>query len=358
VYQLSGWIAHRPDAGAPPEGRANVLLNGQFFAQLFHRDTRATPTAMRWTRFAYRFRAAGATTTLAIADATAAGSGGGLTLDGLAVTPIPPNLLANGSFEEPDLSSVAAGSRAVDASGLPGWRLYRGTVEVVHRRAWQPAPGQGDQSLHLLGQPESQGILEQTIETEPGRMYTLSGWVAHHPAIEEGRVNVYLDGDLLTQLFHSSALYGPPSPADLRWQPFLVTFRAAAATTTLQLVDVTGLSEREGAALDGLVVSPAEEPPPGPGPTAPEGLTARAVSPTQVNLVWVDTSGDETGFEIQRRTGGGDWMRLAVVAAGVTRFGDLEVQPNTSYTYRVRALGDGTASAWSNEASVTTPAAP
>src|SRR5262249_38214672 len=63
-YLFSGWIAHHPGNPVAPEGRANVSLNGQFFVQLFHRDTQATLADMRWMRFAYRFRATAATTTL------------------------------------------------------------------------------------------------------------------------------------------------------------------------------------------------------------------------------------------------------------------------------------------------------
>jgi hypothetical protein len=354
-YLLSGWMAHNPANPVAPEGRANVLLNGQFFVQLFHRDARATESNMRWVPFAYQFHASGSATMLSISDVTGTWDKGGLALDGLAITPVVPNLLVNGSFEEPDLSAVLDGFRNVDSSGLPGWRVPQGTVAVVDRRSWQPAPGQGDQVLHLLGQQGAGGVIEQSIATEPGRLYMLSGWVAHHPAIDEGRVNIYVNGDLLTQLYHSSALYGPVTPLELRWQPFLYRFRAMAATTTLQFVDVTGHSAVEGAALDGLIVAPVEEPTlGGPPPTAPSALTVRLVSPSQVDLSWTDTSGDETMFEIQRRAGDGDWARIALVASGVTRFSDYGVLPNATYAYRVRALNDSGASDWSNVAGVTT----
>jgi hypothetical protein len=128
-----------------------------------------------------------------------------------------------------------------------------------------------------------------------------------------------------------------------------------STTTTLQFVDATGRSQVEGAALDGLAVSAAEEPSlGGPPPAAPSGLSVRLISPSQVDLTWVDGSGDETGFEIQRRTGNGDWVRIALVAGGITRFSDFGVVPNTTYTYRVRALNDSGASEWSNEAAVRT----
>ena len=38
-------------------------------------------------------------------------------------------------------------------------------------------------------------------------------------------------------------------------------------------------------------------------PSAPSSLVATAASSTQVNLTWVDTSSNETGFKIERKTG-------------------------------------------------------
>jgi hypothetical protein len=40
-------------------------------------------------------------------------------------------------------------------------------------------------------------------------------------------------------------------------------------------------------------------------PSAPTGLTATAVSSTQINLTWTDNSSNETAIEIYRRTGAG-----------------------------------------------------
>jgi hypothetical protein len=120
----------------------------------------------------------------------------------------PGNLLMNGSFEQPHLTAPQL------TTDLPGWRITQGSVDIVS--GWQPAPGQGSQSLHLLGSPGAGGAIEQSFATEPGRLYTLTGWVAHHPEIEAGRAQLLVDGMLLAQLYHSNALYGPASPADMR----------------------------------------------------------------------------------------------------------------------------------------------
>jgi manganese oxidase len=72
-----------------------------------------------------------------------------------------------------------------------------------------------------------------------------------------------------------------------------------------------------------------------------------------VDLSWTDRSGDEEGFEVERRLGSGAWGLLARVAAGVTAYADGNVQQGETYGYRVRAFNLAGASAHTNEASVT-----
>jgi hypothetical protein len=359
-YVLAGWMAHDPGNPLAPEGHADVFLNGEFFLQLFHRDAQATTRDMRWQRFAYRFRASGAATTLAIAAGAGPWDPGGLVLDGLSVTPVSTNLLVNGRFEEP---SIPAGEphRILDPQGLPGWRVAPGGVVLVAPYRWQPAPGGGGQMLHLLNPLVSPagllGIIEQSFPTEPGRLYTLTGWLSHNPARPEGRVQIALNGEPLGQLWHSSALFGPASVTEMRWQPFLFRFRATGDITSLQIADLIGSAAAEGAVLDELVVEAAEDPSPGQTPAAPSALTVLLRS-NQIELGWVDSSPDETGFEIERREGSGGWSRIALVAPNTRRFIDLDVRASTTYTYRVRATNEPGASAWSNEATLTTPSGP
>ncbi|MBI4304162.1 MAG: fibronectin type III domain-containing protein [Chloroflexi bacterium] len=98
----------------------------------------------------------------------------------------------------------------------------------------------------------------------------------------------------------------------------------------------------------GLVISQAplvRAAPPG-APAAPLGLTATAVSATQVDLVWQDNSDNETGFRIERSiigSGGGGFVATGNVSANVTSFSDTTVTANTTYQYKVfanNAIGD------------------
>jgi hypothetical protein len=107
----------------------------------------------------------------------------------------------------------------------------------------------------------------------------------------------------------------------------------------------------------GAASSPASattDPPPNP-PAAPSGLST-AVATTQIDLSWVDNADNETGFKIEQSIrNNGSFSQIATVGADVTSFSDTTVRKGTTYFYRVRATnGDGD-SAYSNEASATTP---
>jgi len=96
---------------------------------------------------------------------------------------------------------------------------------------------------------------------------------------------------------------------------------------------------------------------PRPAPSAPAGLVASPTSPTQVALVWQDTSAVEDGFQIERRGGSSaDFSQIGVVGANTTTYTDTSVLPNTAYAYRARAFNGTGPSAFSNEATVITPA--
>ena len=87
-------------------------------------------------------------------------------------------------------------------------------------------------------------------------------------------------------------------------------------------------------------------------PAAPTGLMARAISSSSAILRWVDASGNETGFLVERKTGvGGTYQQIASLGANATTCTDTGLTTGESYIYRVRATFSGVGdSAWSNEA--------
>ncbi len=96
----------------------------------------------------------------------------------------------------------------------------------------------------------------------------------------------------------------------------------------------------------------------GNGLAGPTSLSASAVASSQVDLGWQDNSADETGFEIERKTGaGGTWQQIATTSADVSAHSNLGLNGDTTYFYRVRAIRDSVSSPYSNEASATTSTA-
>jgi FtsP/CotA-like multicopper oxidase with cupredoxin domain len=98
----------------------------------------------------------------------------------------------------------------------------------------------------------------------------------------------------------------------------------------------------------------------GPPPVAPSNLTATPVSSTRIDLAWQDNSNNETGFKIERKTGAGAFVQIALVGANVTTYSNIAgLVANTNYVYRVRAYLGTLNSLYSNEANATTaPVAP
>jgi len=94
-------------------------------------------------------------------------------------------------------------------------------------------------------------------------------------------------------------------------------------------------------------------------PAAPSNLTAEAPTFHAVLLAWADNASSETGFQIQRRDNPGViWTHIVSLAVDATNFADSLANPNRSYAYRIRAFNGSGNSAWSNEATVTTPSGP
>jgi hypothetical protein len=90
-------------------------------------------------------------------------------------------------------------------------------------------------------------------------------------------------------------------------------------------------------------------------PTAPNNLTATAVSQRRINLTWADNANNETGLKIERKTDlAGTYTQIANIGANKTSFVDSSLSAETKYFYRVRAYNTGGHSGYSNEANATT----
>jgi len=87
---------------------------------------------------------------------------------------------------------------------------------------------------------------------------------------------------------------------------------------------------------------------------APTSLAAAAVSPTQVNLSWVNTSSLAAGIKIQRSTDALTWDPLITLGSAATTYNDTSgLSEGTHYYYQVQAVSAGLASAFVNADAVT-----
>ena len=92
-------------------------------------------------------------------------------------------------------------------------------------------------------------------------------------------------------------------------------------------------------------------------PDAPSGLTATAVSPTQINLFWStpnDGQSSITGYKIEYRVGSGSYSVLVSNTASTsTTYSHTGLTTDQTYTYHVYAINSIGTSASSSEASAT-----
>src|SRR5271157_271431 len=91
-------------------------------------------------------------------------------------------------------------------------------------------------------------------------------------------------------------------------------------------------------------------------PAAPTNLQATAISSSQVNLTWTNNAPDATAIRVEYLPAGSTNFTDIGAAATLTSTGITNLQPNTTYSFRVRAQNSAEYSAYSNVATVMTQA--
>jgi titin len=101
-------------------------------------------------------------------------------------------------------------------------------------------------------------------------------------------------------------------------------------------------------------------------PYKPTTLTATVASTSRINLTWTDKSSNETGFEIERKSGDcsstSSWSKIKTVGQSITSYGNTGLSSGETYSYRIRAYKKSSSmpyaygySLYSNCKSATTP---
>ena len=117
--------------------------------------------------------------------------------------------------------------------------------------------------------------------------------------------------------------------------------------------DVVLTRDAQGTTLPGGTPGGSEEP-------APSNLSATAANANRVDLTWTDNGFAEIGFKLERATSSNfaSGRTEFILPANATSYQDSDLTPGTTYYYRIRGFDESGDTAYSNTATVTTPAAP
>jgi hypothetical protein len=149
------------------------------------------------------------------------------------------NLLVNGGFETPIVPSGGYTNFGTGSTAITGWTVVGPQVAVVSGEFTEAAfsfpAKQGAQWVDLTGCCTNalQGV-QQTVSTMAGATYRLSFWVgnvAGAPFGSSSTVEVRIDGVSVGEFTNSIATQIQ------EWQPFLITFVADAASTTITFLN-------------------------------------------------------------------------------------------------------------------------
>lgn len=244
-------------------------------------------------------------------------------------------LSANGSTRsEEDIITGAISSLANDGLlGAPDIYLYLGGSDTLNRGII----ALDDIAFTGLGTPELSAPTNLVVQTISQTEIDLT-WIDNSVGESGFNIERRIDGGSWSNLTEVSANATSYSDTGLVME-----------TNYTYRVTAVGLGSSSSPSNEASATTAGNSAPP-----APTGLTAQAVSQSQINLNWNDNSTNETGFKIERRASTGSWADLTEVGANATTFSDTGLSSETNYVYRVTALGGGIDSATSNEANATT----
>lgn len=164
----------------------------------------------------------------------------------------PENLLANGSFEEPEidsswsLTSIAdwVVTKVSDATGVDG-ELWRGLFGGA---------SDGEQNVELDSTEPT--VVAQTVSTIPGATYELRFDFSPRPktGLADNDVDAQVDGSVLMNVSGDGTVI-----KENNWTTYTETFEAVGTTTEISFKD-NGTANRVGSLIDNAVLCLVEEP--------------------------------------------------------------------------------------------------
>ena len=126
---------------------------------------------------------------------------------------------------------------------------------------------------------------------------------------------------------------------------------------TIAAVDAAGNVSVQSSSVVATTQSPPS--PDTQAPTSPTNLSATAISSSQINLSWTQSTDNVgvAGYQVERCQGSGCATFTQIASPAGTSYSDAGLSTNSSYSYRVRAVdAAGNPSGYSTVASATTQA--
>lgn len=154
--------------------------------------------------------------------------------------------VVNGGFEQP---AIANGTFALSPS-IPGWTLEKGTsIETQNHVAGSPY--EGDQFVELDSDASS-GIY-QDVATTAGSSYTLQLAFSPRPGTgpADNTLTVRFGGVTVLVNTRDGSKLG-----DTNWDVFNIPVTATAATSRIELIDTSSLSNSVGVYVDDVSLVP------------------------------------------------------------------------------------------------------
>jgi titin len=236
------------------------------------------------------------------------------------------------------LTNVAANVTACSSAGLSAGTTYYYKVTALNTGGESPASGIASATTLPNPPPAPSALSATAISQYEIRLI----WFYNYTNQVSFKIERSLDG------VNFSVVTTTPYPEydDTGLNPETIYYYRVSA------VNSSGQSAPTSIVHAGTLQNP---------PVAPSGLVATTISQTQINLGWTDNSSDENQFNIERSLDGVNFSVLAIAPANTTSFADTNLNPATTYYYRVSAVNFGGQS-WSPVASAATlpnpPAAP
>ena len=162
------------------------------------------------------------------------------------------NLLTDGSFENPALSSSTTFTTIMNGSSFGAWTVTAGSVDLI-RTYW--APADGFQSIDLNG--SGPGSIAQTFGTVSGSTYSLRFSMAGNPDYSLDKVMRVWWGTQDLGLFTFTQT--GQTRANMGWQTITLSGLIASSTSTTLRFDGVNAGPT-GIALDNVIVALVPEP--------------------------------------------------------------------------------------------------